>query len=273
MQDQTGYTNPMLKIFEPYNSMVNSINNDINGMKNPLNSKFNQDMNLNNLNNNLNLMNQINNPIFPMMNYNNINLFYFFSDIGKTITQLQHDLFKVIEEISQLNLKISKIKINLSSGMNSGNINLINNETIVNPMMNNNNNLINSGNFNNNINNSNSMNNFINNTNMMSSGMLSNNIKDNYYNKDNLMNMNHFSKIDDEEIYVIFIKGETKTRFKCKRNEKINDIINKYKEDSLDTDNNIKFIYNGKELNKNITVSQAAISNNANIFVFPSKNN
>ena len=135
--------------------------------------------------------------------------------------------------------------------------------------------MLNNNNFNNDMSNSISLNTNINknnNINMINSGTFSNNMMDNNNNKkNNLININQFSKIDDEEIYVIFIKEETKTRFKCKRNEKVNDIIEKYREEAFDDDTNIKFIYNGKELNKNLIASEAGISNNSNIIVVTSK--
>ena len=256
---------------------MNNVNTDSTGLKNPLNSNFNQDINFGNLNNNLNTINLFNNPMIPMMNFNdNTNLYNFFSEFGKVVLKLEQDLYKVISEISQLNLLISNIKMKICSSQNLNNINMINNDPMINKMMNNNNRL-NSNNFNNDMSNSISSNNNINknnNINMINSGTFSNNMMDNNNKKNNLININQFSKIDDEEIYVIFIKEETKTRFKCKRNEKVNDIIEKYREEAFDDDTNIEFIYNGKELNKlnkNLTASEAGISNNSNIYVVTSK--
>ena len=274
MLGQSNVINPLIKNFEANNFLMNNVNTDSTGLKNPLNSNFNQDINFGNLNNNLNTINLFNNPMIPMMNFNdNTNLYNFFSEFGKVVLKLEQDLYKVISEISQLNLLISNIKMKICSSQNLNNINMINNDPMINKMMNNNNRL-NSNNFNNDMSNSISSNNNINknnNINMINSGTFSNNMMDNNNNKkNNLININQFSKIDDEEIYVIFIKEERKTRFKCKRNEKVNDIIEKYREEAFDDDTNIEFIYNGKELNKlnkNLTASEAGISNNSNIFV------
>ena len=277
MLNQSNVINPLIKNFEANNFLMNNVNTDSTGLKNPLNSNFNQDINFGNLNNNLNTINLFNNPMIPMMNFNDkTNLYNFFSEFGKVVLKLEQDLYKVISEISQLNLLISNIKMKICSSQNMNNINMINNDPMINKMMNNNNRL-NSNNFNNDMSNSISSNNNINknnNINMINSGTFSNNMMDNNNKKNNLININQFSKIDDEEIYVIFIKEETKTRFKCKRNEKVNDIIEKYREEAFDDDTNIEFIYNGKEinkLNKNLTASEAGISNNSNIYVVTSK--
>ena len=277
MLNQSNVINPLIKNFEANKFLMNNANTDSTGLKNPLNSNFNQDINFGNLNNNLNTINLFNNPMIPMMNFNdNTNLYNFFSEFGKVVLKLEQDLYKVISEISQLNLLISNIKMKICSSQNLNNINMINNDPMINKMMNNNNRL-NSNNFNNDMSNSISSNNNINknnNINMINSGTFSNNMMDNNNKKNNLININQFSKIDDEEIYVIFIKEETKTRFKCKRNEKVNDIIEKYREEAFDDDTNIEFIYNGKELNKlnkNLTASEAGISNNSNIYVVTSK--
>ena len=279
MLGQSNVINPLIKNFEANNFLMNNVNTDSTGLKNPLNSNFNQDINFGNLNNNLNTINLFNNPMIPMMNFNdNTNLYNFFSEFGKVVLKLEQDLYKVISEISQLNLLISNIKMKICSSQNLNNINMINNDPMINKMMNNNN-MLNINNFNNDMSNSISSNNNINknnNINMINSGTFSNNMMDNNNNnkKNNLININQFSKIDDEEIYVIFIKEETKTRFKCKRNEKVNDIIEKYREEAFDDDTNIEFIYNGKELNKlnkNLTASEAGISNNSNIYVVTSK--
>ena len=275
MLGQSNVINPLIKNFEANNFLMNNVNTDSTGLKNPLNSNFNQDINFGNLNNNLNTINLFNNPMIPMMNFNdNTNLYNFFSEFGKVVLKLEQDLYKVISEISQLNLLISNIKMKICSSQNLNNINMIKNDPMINKMMNNNN-MLNNNNFNNDMSNSISLNTNINknnNINMINSGTFSNNMMDNNNNKkNNLININQFSKIDDEEIYVIFIKEETKTRFKCKRNEKVNDIIEKYREEAFDDDTNIKFIYNGKELNKNLIASEAGISNNSNIIVVTSK--
>ena len=54
-------------------------------------------------------------------------------------------------------------------------------------------------------------------------------------------------------------------------NDLISVIIEKYRNESNDNRKNIKFIFNGKELNINTTASEAGLSNNSNIFVVKCK--
>ena len=49
--------------------------------------------------------------------------------------------------------------------------------------------------------------------------------------------------------------------------EKVSEIIKKYRMKSGDQDLTEKYIFNAKDLNQDLTVSEAGITNNANIFV------
>ena len=49
--------------------------------------------------------------------------------------------------------------------------------------------------------------------------------------------------------------------------EKVSDIIEKYRNKANDYDDSKKFIFNAKNLNPNLSVAEAGITNNANIFV------
>ena len=57
----------------------------------------------------------------------------------------------------------------------------------------------------------------------------------------------------------------------CLPNEKVADIIEKYRVKSQDRDDSKKFIFNAKNLSPALTVSEAGITNNANIFVVATK--
>ena len=88
-----------------------------------------------------------------------------------------------------------------------------------------------------------------------------------------MMNMMMFNTISN--INLFFLKSNDQNSFPirilCNTNEKIFNIIMKYREISGDFGQN-KFIYNGKELDLNLSVRESGIFNNANIFVVSIKN-
>ena len=53
----------------------------------------------------------------------------------------------------------------------------------------------------------------------------------------------------------------------CNPEEKVSDIIEKYRNKANDYDDSKKFIFNAKNLNPNLSAAEAGITNNANIFV------
>ena len=57
----------------------------------------------------------------------------------------------------------------------------------------------------------------------------------------------------------------------CLPNEKVSEVIKKYRSKSGDNDPSKKFIFNAKNLNLSLTVAEADITNNANIFVVTTK--
>ena len=92
----------------------------------------------------------------------------------------------------------------------------------------------------------------------------------------NQMNQNMMKQMNQNgEITVIFRKGDEENKFSysilCALYEKVSDIILKYKRISLDNDISNTFIFNGKELNLNMTVAEAGLTNLANISVITSK--
>ena len=57
----------------------------------------------------------------------------------------------------------------------------------------------------------------------------------------------------------------------CTPNDKVSDIIEKYRNKANDRDNTKKFIFNARNLNTSLSVAEAGITNNANIFVVATK--
>ena len=57
----------------------------------------------------------------------------------------------------------------------------------------------------------------------------------------------------------------------CMPDEKVSDVIKKYRTKSGDNDTTKKFIFNAKNLSPSLTVAEAGITNNANIFVVATK--
>ncbi len=57
----------------------------------------------------------------------------------------------------------------------------------------------------------------------------------------------------------------------CLIDEKVGDIIQRYRTKSANNKTNIKFIFNAKELDENLTICESAIVNNSNIFVVETK--
>ena len=53
----------------------------------------------------------------------------------------------------------------------------------------------------------------------------------------------------------------------CMPDDKVASVINKYRIKTNDTDNTKKFIFNAKNLNASLSVAEAGLTNNANIFV------
>ena len=62
-----------------------------------------------------------------------------------------------------------------------------------------------------------------------------------------------------------------KTIIQCNLNDKISDIVHKYRTKSLDTEEK-KFVYNAKTLDLKLTAAEAGLVDNANIYVLNTKN-
>ena len=62
-------------------------------------------------------------------------------------------------------------------------------------------------------------------------------------------------------------QGRPPIMIQCMPNEKVSDLIQRYRTKSGDNDKSKKFIFNAKNLNHELTVGEAGITNNGNIFV------
>ena len=59
----------------------------------------------------------------------------------------------------------------------------------------------------------------------------------------------------------------------CMQDDKVSSVIEKYRMKANDRDDSKKFIFNAKNLTPSLTVAEAGITNNANIFVVYNKGN
>ena len=227
---------------------MNRLNNTTQ-VPNPMNSSIHSN------NNNLDQSTGMIHPIIRIMNQGQ-NLDDMLNEMSKVLLNLQSDMSKVMTGINQLNLLISNIqKYRANNSMNN---NMMGND--MNNNMMNSNNMMNN-NINNMMNNFNNMNNLINN-NINNINPMMSNIN---------MNMNQYQNIP--KIINVFFRetgndsNKIPIMINVKEDEKIQDIIQKYREKSSNYDINLKFIFNAKELNLSLTVAEAGITNNANIFV------
>ena len=73
-------------------------------------------------------------------------------------------------------------------------------------------------------------------------------------------------------ITIFFRKRNEKPLFiQCHMNEKIRDVIQRYRNESMIPDNHEKFIYNAKALYPDLTVEESGLTDNSNIFVVETK--
>ena len=66
-------------------------------------------------------------------------------------------------------------------------------------------------------------------------------------------------------------QGVPPVMIQCMPNEKVSDLIQRYRTKSGDNDKSKKFIFNAKNLVEDMTIGQAGITNNGNIFVVTTK--
>ena len=109
-------------------------------------------------------------------------------------------------------------------------------------------------------------------TGMMNAAMNMNMDNQNNMNNLNNMNMNNNpTTTSNQFINVYFRVGADgaggSIMIQCTLNDKVSDLIQKYKTKSLEDVSQKKFIFNAKALNPNLTVSEAGMQEGANIFV------
>ena len=260
-QEQNNNSNSHLSGQNTYNNSSNNmnsgmnLNNNINNnMNNNLNNNMNYNNNMNNMgmNNNMNMnnMNYMNNPMFynQGMGMNNMNNYGMNPGMNmfpmNPMNQMMNNNNMNIEDQNLFRLKylLGNVQQNLLLIMND--INEI--ETILTSMKNEG--LDNNPNFFN----------FRNQFNQMLSF-------NNNFNNNIMMNENY-------KITVIFRKSgapekQPPTMIECYTNEKVKDVIQRYKIKALDNNDRLKFIFNAKNLNPESTVAEIGLSNNSNIFV------
>ena len=207
------------------------------------------------------------------------------------------NIFTKINKLNTLNFQLSQLRknntmmgnMNMMRGMNMNTMNndnsvMGNNMMAMNTMSNSSDDL-NDNNMNNNmIGNMNNMNNNMSNllsdySNMMNTmNMNLMNLMNSNQNNPNVgdSNLNHLANplanmvsttLYDPGISVIINKNGTKTTIPCKLNDKVSDIIEKYKNATSDKSKNLKFIYNAKKLNEDLLVSEAGLVDGSVIFV------
>ena len=110
-------------------------------------------------------------------------------------------------------------------------------------------------------------------TGMMNAAMNMNMNNQNNMNNLNNMNMNNNPPTTNSNqfINVYFRAGANgengSIMIQCTLNDKVSDLIQKYKTKSLEDVSKKKFIFNAKALNPNLTVAEAGMQEGANIFV------
>ena len=233
-------------------------------------------------NNNLDQSTGMIHPIIRIMNQGQ-NLDDMLNEMSKVLLNLQSDMSRVNTNIAQLNLLIPNIRrYQANNNMNNGM--LPNNNMMGNVLINNN---IIGGNNMSNINNMMPNNMMIgmmsNNMGMMNNFTNMNNLNNTNFNlirnDNNMTNMNielssnnpKFFNVNFKDSGVdIKDKNNNNNRVICvsvEENEKISDIIHKYKQKSQNFENNIKFVFNGKELNPSLTAKEVGLTKDSNIFV------
>ena len=91
-------------------------------------------------------------------------------------------------------------------------------------------------------------------------------------------NENIQNKVNNNEITVYFKasgnKGQSNAaiKVKCFKDEKVSNIIEKYRNKANDFVSNKNFIYKAKNINTNLTVEEAGLTNNSYIFVVLNQN-
>ena len=232
-------------------SMNNNMNMNMNNKMNNLNMTMNSSMNMNspmNMNYNMNMNNINYNPL--LYNNNNFNNFNYMNPVMNMFPMnpmmnnnmnMNNNMSTEDQNIFRLKYLLNNIQQNLYYVMND--INEI--ETILNNMRNEG--LDNSPNF-----------------------LLLNNqfnlMQNNFFNN-NMMNMNLNKKIKVTFRKSGFGSSGISLEIECGKNEKVKDVIKRYREISGLKEENVKFIFNAKALKLESTLEEAGIRDKSIIFV------
>ena len=89
-------------------------------------------------------------------------------------------------------------------------------------------------------------------------------------------NQNVDESNNQNQITLKFIKNnqnqsKRETAVQCLSNEKLSDVVEKYRAKTGDKEQNLKFIHNAKKLNLDLSVSESGLLNNSSIFVMPTE--
>ena len=92
----------------------------------------------------------------------------------------------------------------------------------------------------------------------------------------NMQMQNQLNENQYHSIKVIFRAGSNRIESKpitveCSPNEKVNDVIERYRNLSNDRDTTKKFIFNAFALNPSLTIAEAGMANDSNVFVLATK--
>jgi len=231
---------------------LNNISYGMNGMNNMNNKyninsknniyKMNNGNNYNNMNMNMNNMNGMNNMY--NINKNNINMNY---NKNKQIPMNMNNMNNI--NMNNKNMNYNNNQMNMNN-MNNKNMKCNFNQIQMN--MNNMNNINNINNMNNmnNINNMNNMNNMNNNMNMKMNG-------NNSYNSSNIKYITVFFSYNSNSLIQIDVNIK----------EKVSNLIEIYKTKENNFDPSLKFYFNNKVLNNDLSIEEAGIKDNSTIIV------
>ena len=215
------------------------------------------------------------------------NLGKMIDELSQVTLSLQSDMLKVMTGINKINLLITKInqyRGNNNNMMNNMNMNMMAMGNIMGDI---NNNMMNMNYMNNmmNMNNMNNMNRMDNMNNIMSVNNM-NNMMNNMMNVNDDMSVNNETELSNPIFKIVQVEPEINVYFrkhtasnevnvksiKCKESDLLSNVIEKYRQEANDYDEDITFIFNAKRINPNLHVGEAGLYNNSNIFVIKPKN-
>jgi hypothetical protein len=190
------------------------------------------------------------------------NIDHIINNLWNKIIILEQKLNNITEE----NIKLKDENIKLRNQINGNNMNNFNNINNLNDMNLNNINDMNMNNFNN----MNNMNNMINNINNMNININNNNFNNDFNNDIN----NNLNQIKENGFSIIVKESgsiKMRTLENCQPNDKISDLMKRYRNKINDYTSKLYFTYNAKQLNPNKTLSEEGLINLAKIIVMKGK--